>query len=170
MKLLIHDLEESQAKALLPASASTDNTIVISDDGTIRNCVGCFGCWIKTPAACVIRDNYGDLGETLAKCDDELVIISECFYGGFSPFVKNVMDRAISYVHPDFVIRNKEMHHKIRYRNHFDLTVWFYGADISENEKATALELVQANADNFDCTVRSVGFIKDISEIEELIK
>jgi len=170
MKVIIHDLKESQVQALLPVSASSDNTIVVSDDGTIRNCIGCFGCWIKTPGVCVIRDNYGDIGAHLAKCDDEMIVISQCFYGGFSPFVKNVWDRAISYVHPDFVIRNKEMHHKRRYHNHFDLTVWFYGADISGQEKETALELVQANAVNFDCNVRKVGFIKDISEIEGLIK
>lgn len=172
MKVIIHDLESSRAQALLPAPASSANanTVVISDDGTIHNCIGCFGCWVKTPGACVIRDNYGDLGALLGKCDDELIIISRCFYGGYSPFVKNVLDRSIPYIHPDFVIRNKEMHHKRRYRNHFDLTVWFYGTDISECEKETALELVQSNADNFYCTLRKVGFVSNISEIAGLIK
>ncbi|WP_407654270.1 MULTISPECIES: hypothetical protein [Caproicibacterium] len=35
----------------------------------------------------------------LSQCD-ELILISKCCYGGFSPFVKNVLDRSIPYIHP----------------------------------------------------------------------
>ena len=42
----------------------------------------------------------------------ELVLVSRCCFGGPGPFVKNVLDRCISYVHPYFVIKNGEMHHR----------------------------------------------------------
>ena len=50
MKLLIHDLSIKDFKRNfknLPKDIK-----VISDNGTIHNCMGCFGCWIKTPGIC----------------------------------------------------------------------------------------------------------------------
>ncbi|GFN36633.1 hypothetical protein [Tepidimicrobium xylanilyticum] len=163
MRLVIHDLETEDFQKLFPDLLS--DTMVISDDGTIHHCIGCFGCWVKTPAACVIRDKYGDMGEYLSKCKD-VIIISKCYYGGFSPFVKNVLDRSISYIHPYFVIRNGEMHHRRRYDNIFNLQVWFYGESITEDEKQTALRLVKANAINLDCNVYRVIFVDNITEME----
>ncbi|HHV32444.1 MAG: flavodoxin family protein [Ruminococcaceae bacterium] len=154
MKLIVHDLPEEQVKLILPQNG---NTRLIGDDGTIHPCIGCFGCWVKTPAQCVIRDNYGDMGKFLSKCE-KLVIVSKCCYGGFSPFIKNVMDRSISYCHPYFTIRNGEMHHRRRYENHFDLSVFFYGSNITEQEKRTAEDFVHANALNFDCQLKEIKF------------
>jgi multimeric flavodoxin WrbA len=163
MKLLIHDLEEKNLKKLLPNKI--DNMKIVTNDDTFYNCIGCFGCWIKTPGACVIRDRYGDMGETISK-SDEVIIISKCFYGGFSPFVKKVIDRSISYIHPYFEIRNGEMHHRPRYDNHFDLKVWFYGENVTEQEKQTAEKLIVANAINLDCSAQKVTFVRDIAEIK----
>lgn len=105
------------------------------------------------------------MGEYLSKCN-EVIIISKCCYGGFSPFVKNVLDRSISYVHPYFVIKNGEMHHRRRYQNNLDLHVWFYGENITEKEKLTAQKLVKANAINLDCNESKVTFIRSIKEME----
>lgn len=165
MNLVIHDLEQEDLSSIFPALG--DDIKIISDDGTIKSCIGCFGCWIKTPAVCVIRDNYGDMGELFSKCDT-LTIISKCFYGGFSPFIRNVIDRSISFGHPYFAIRNGEMHHKNRYDNHFDLKVMFYGDDITEKEKETAKKLVKANSINLDCRSFEVSFVKNSVEMEGL--
>ena len=155
MKLIVHDLAPEQEKKVLPSIG--ENTRVISDDGSIRPCIGCFGCWVKTPAQCVIRDRYGDMGKDLSKCD-ELILISRCCYGGFSPFVKNVLDRSISYIHPYFIIKNGEMHHRPRYRHHFSLSTYFYGDELGEQEKAIARSLVKAVSVNLDCAVEDVRF------------
>jgi len=78
------------------------------------------------------------------------------------------MDRSISYVHPYFEIRNNEMHHKKRYENHFELSVYFYGEDITEKEKATAEKLVKANSINLMCKIKNLTFLNDIKSINEL--
>lgn len=136
---------------------------IITDNGTIHPCIGCFGCWLKTPGECVIHDGYEQTGKYMSICD-ELIIVSKCAYGGFSPFVKNVLDRAISYVDPNFVVKNGEMHHRRRYKNVIKMTAYFYGENITENEKATARELVGANSDNFDAQVKAVKFLKSAEE------
>ena len=164
MTLIIHDLPQDAAAELF---GKMTDTHIISDDRTIRNCVGCFGCWIKTPGQCIIRDAYGDMGRLLSRCD-ELLIVSRCIYGSYSPFVKSVLDRSISYMHPDFVRRNGEMHHRRRYRNRFLMKVTFYGGDINDAERETASALVKANALNFDCDY-TVSFVKDETEIREAL-
>jgi len=166
MRLIIHDLKEEDFKRLFPNLLN--DVIIISNNGNIHHCTGCFGCWVKTPATCVIRDGYEDMGKHLSKCK-QLIIISKCCYGGFSPFVKNVLDRSISYIHPYFVIRNGEMHHKRRYNNDIDLLVWFYGENITEKEKLTAQKLIKANSINLYCNVKKVTFSRSVEEIKELI-
>lgn len=163
MKLLIHDLTKEDFNKLFPNLGN--DIVLVSNDAPIHNCIGCFGCWIKTPAACVIRDNYGDMGELISKCD-EIHIISQCLYGGFSHFIKNVLDRSISYVHPYFVIRNGEMHHRVRYSKRVGLKVWFYGEDITDKEEDTAKKLVKANAINLNTLDNTVSFFKCLKEME----
>ena len=108
MKLIITDIENFN----IPVEGEYK---IIKPNGDIHHCIGCFGCWVKTPGKCVIHDGYHETGVDMSKCT-ELIIISRCYYGSVSPFVKMVEDRAISYFHPDFVIRKGEMHHKRRYK------------------------------------------------------
>jgi multimeric flavodoxin WrbA len=145
MKLLIHDLEESNENVLL--NNNRDNITVISNDGKINPCICCFGCWIKTPGQCVIKDGYENMGVLLSKCN-QMIIISECFYGSYSPFIKNVLDRTVCpYQLPYFkTIKGKTRHPK-RYKNKYALTVFFYGK-ITEKEKETAQNVVSAYSEN----------------------
>lgn len=162
MKMIIHDLSE-QDFAILHCGMDTD-CITISDDGTIRNCIGCFGCWTKTPGTCVLKDNYSNMGELLSKCH-ELIIISECFYGSYSPFVRNVLDRSLPYTLPYFEKRNGETHHKMRYSNKIALTAYFYGEHVSEREQKTAKALVIANGINLGTSESNTFFYKSIQDI-----
>ena len=78
-----------------------------------------------------------------------------------------VQDRAISYIHPDFVLRKGEMHHKRRYPNVIALSAHFYGEDITEAERETARKIMEANADNYDGPVKQIRFYHSIKELEE---
>ena len=137
MKLIIHDLNEDTLQRMYPHIADED--IIISDHGSIHPCI--------------------------AMCS-EMLIISKCIYGSYSPFVKNVLDRSISYIHPYFAIKNGEMHHQQRYKRDFRLKVIFYGSDLTAREKETAQKLVKANAVNLYCNVESVTFLDSVPEME----
>lgn len=45
---------------------------------------------VRTPGKCVQTDGYEMMGELFAQTE-ELVIVSRCVYGSFSPFVKMVL-------------------------------------------------------------------------------
>lgn len=161
MKLIITDIENFN----IPVRGEHK---VIKPNGSIRHCIGCFGCWVKTPGRCVLHDGYEETGGDMGKCT-ELILVSRCCYGGVSPFVKMVQDRAISYIHPDFVMRKGEMHHKRRYKNVITLSLHLYGENITDIEKETARELLKANADNYDSLVKGVYFYKSVEELEDVV-
>lgn len=158
MKLIITDTDISNIRI-------EGEHRIIQPQGEIHPCIGCFGCWVKTPGKCVIQDGYEDTGVWMSKCT-ELIFVSRCCYGSLSPFVKTVQDRAISYLHPDFVLRKGELHHKRRYENVIHLSAYFYGEQITEQEKETAKRILEANADNYDGQVKEIRFYKTVKELE----
>jgi len=162
MNLLIHDFQEIDSKNI--PENSSEETVFVSDNGEIKPCNGCECCVISTPGQCTIKDGYENLCVLLSKCK-KLIIISRCFFGGYSPFVKNVLERiADSYLLPSFIKRNGETHRLKRYPNDIELSVHFYGS-ISEKEKETAKKLVKANEINF-CRDSSVRFYNSSDEIK----
>ena len=179
MKLIIHDLSNEKLENLKSEIEKEEKSIniikksinqgkiiidkdvcVISNNKKIKSCMGCFECWIKTPGKCKIRDGYESLAKLYSKAD-KVVIISQCVYGSYSPFVKNVLDRTIPYLLPFFKFKNKEMHHIPRNKTKFGLNVYCYGKDLSSNEKIAAKEIVKANSVNLDVKTFKVSFLED---------
>ena len=157
MKLIIHDGEEAFNKALKNLFLG-EKVKIIMDSGEIKACRGCFGCWVKTPGKCILQDAYNEMGKNLGHAE-ELILISECVYGTYSPFIKNVLDRSIPYIHPYFSMRKGEMHHKKRYSKKLRVSVYFYG-EMSEQEKETARKTVKANILNFNGLLEEIKFLK----------
>ena len=130
---------------------------IISDNGTIKPCVGCFGCWLKEPGECIIKDGYEKMGALIHKAE-EIEVISTYTYGGFSRFVKNVFDRSIGWVLPYFEIYKGEMHHKKRYPEDKPIKFIFRGSGLTEDDKKKATRYVKAVCTNFRGIVVDVVF------------
>lgn len=166
MNVIIHDLTDLQFQQMFPQI--TGDTQIISNNGYIKNCVGCFGCWIKTPGQCVMKDGYENMGSILSQADIVTIISKSC-YGGYSPFVKNVLDRSISFLLPFFKVIDNETHHKPRYKKSFQLSVYFYGEHITQSERDTAKNMVDRNSINFNVSKHNVTFFKFIEQLCETI-
>ena len=162
MELIIHDLKEDRLKEIYKTELEGEYRIISGRLGEPRACMGCFGCWIRTPGTCVVKDEYQNMGQWLAAADT-LVIISRCEYGSFSSYIKTILDRSISYILPYFVKRNGEVHHASRYEKILDVKVIFYGADITEAESRSAESLVKANCINLNANLASLKFMKALS-------
>jgi multimeric flavodoxin WrbA len=165
MDLVIHDIKDPAEKALI--KIDPNNATVISDNGKIHPCICCFGCWIKTPGQCVINDGYNAMGALISKCN-QIIIVSRCFYGSYSPFVHNVLDRSISYLLPYFRTKDGETHHKNRYDHAIAFTAHFYGR-VSDRERETARKLVAANGVNFFAQKTETYFYDTIADLPEVL-
>lgn len=136
MKVIVHDLKNEYSEML---QKNCDE--VIYADGKYAPCQGCFGCWTKHPAECHMKDSLQKVCRVIGRAD-ELIIISENYYGGYSSAVKNILDRSIGSSTPLSTYRGKQMHHTLRYGKHDFFRVFTYG-EITEEEKAT-FELIAA--------------------------
>jgi multimeric flavodoxin WrbA len=103
----------------------------------------------------VLRDGYENMGALIHQAD-EAVIMSRYTWGGFSSFVKNVFDRCLGYVLPEFETAYGEMHHKKRYPEDKPVTFIFRGSGLTEEEQKKARNYVYAVCRNLR------GYVKDV--------
>ena len=159
MRLLIHDLDEAFG---LSAGGRFDR--VIRADGRYAPCRGCFHCWTKTPAACEMKDSLQEICREIGLADD-LVIVTENWYGAYSPAVKNMLDRSIGTSTPMSTYRGGEMHHTLRYGRHGTWSVVVYG-DVTAGEKAAWQLTAEKNAVNDGFRSFKVTFVPDAGALE----
>lgn len=167
MKMIVHDLEDAGTLSWL-TELGEGHDMIGTEDALIRHCTGCFGCWTRTPGTCVLKDEYRHLGARLARCD-EMVLISRCTYGGYSPFVCNVLNRMLPYVLPYFRTLEGQTHHELRYEQTVQLKAYFYGENQTENERKTAQALVRANSINMGAKHYEVSFYNDVQQLKEVL-
>ena len=159
MKVIIHDLAP-EYEGMIGSRCDS----AVTADGKYAPCQGCFGCWTKHPAECFMKDKLQQVCRTIGR-SDELVIVTRNLYGGYSPAVKNVLDRSIGTSTPFSTYRGRQMHHTLRYGRHDLWKVIVYG-EITESEKETFRCLAERNAVNDGYERSEVVFLDDLSGLE----
>lgn len=154
MSLLIHDLDPKEWDRIKDKYVGWE---VVSASDEIRPCTGCFCCWSKTPGECIVKDGFSRMGELIHRADS-VTVISRYTYGGFSGKVKNVFDRSLGYVLPQFELSSGETHHKKRYEEDKEFTFEFYGPSFDEEKRTSARRYVEAVCANIRGHVKEVIF------------
>jgi multimeric flavodoxin WrbA len=81
---------------------------------SLEYCIGCWGCWVKTPGQCVISDDSGAICREYISSD--LVMFTSPIIMGFtSALLKKAHDKLIPLIHPYFERFENEVHHIGRY-------------------------------------------------------
>ena len=161
MKTIIHDLGESYDVLFKGKSEN-----VISADGKYAPCQGCFGCGTKHPAQCYLKDALQMVCREIGKTE-ELIIITENYYGTYSPSVKNVLDRSIGVSTPFSTYRGKQMHHTLRYGKKKKLVVYAYGSMTMEEEK-TFCYMLERNAINYGFQEFEFHYLENLKQLEDI--
>lgn len=130
----------------LQSITSETRTVVLNSD-EIHPCIGCFGCWIKTPGLCVIKTDCANSVSGLEIQSDAVVLLSRVTFGGYSADIKAFLDRSIPNISPFLEIYRGEMHHKVRY-SRFPRWIAFGYGESTPRERQTFSELAERNALN----------------------
>jgi multimeric flavodoxin WrbA len=80
----------------------------------LAHCLGCFGCWVKTPGICVEADGGGEIVKAIIR-SDVTVLFTPVTFGGYSPELKKMVDRFVQLISPFFEMDHGEVHHTPRY-------------------------------------------------------
>ncbi len=113
----------------------------------LKPCLGCFGCWLKTPGRCVVKGDEGNAVVESLYRSDLVVLGGSTPYGCFAPEIKAVLDRAIALILPYFYTFRGEMHHMPRYEHHPRIVSAAFGGTYGFEDE-THLELVRSFCDN----------------------
>jgi multimeric flavodoxin WrbA len=109
-------------------------------------CLGCYGCWTKTPGECVINDAMAQINRTFNE-SDVVVYLSPIVFGQFSPNIKNVIDRGLSNVLPLFVKKSDgTTGHPPRYESKPKVIAIGYGDNISNEQAELFVNVVKHKA------------------------
>lgn len=134
---------------------------------TIANCIGCFGCWTKTPGKCVIRDDAVRVYPEIAR-SDTLLYVSRIKYGGYDTVMKTMLERAIPVQQAFIRLLNGETHHVQREVVPKKATIIAYG-DIDMEEQEIFQSLVARNAHNM-CFESYQVIFTTAAKLEQIVK
>lgn len=125
----------------------------------IANCVGCFGCWTKTPGRCVIRDDAVKVYPCIA-ASDRILYVSRIRYGGYDSIMKTMLERSIPVQQAFIRLLHNETHHVQRSVVPKDAIILGYG-DISPREQALFRTLAERNGRNMNFERFRVVFARE---------
>jgi multimeric flavodoxin WrbA len=83
----------------------------------LRHCVGCWGCWVKTPGQCVSRDASIEMDRAVINAD--FVLWAAPLMMGFpTELLKMALDKHLPLIHPYMEVAYGEGHHLKRYKRY----------------------------------------------------
>ncbi|MDE5698870.1 MAG: hypothetical protein K2I96_15945 [Lachnospiraceae bacterium] len=146
MRVIVHDLQEKSWQKL--GMKLQEKDIVISED---RNYVD------------------GDIGGLMGSCS-QLVLISRCVYGGFSPFVQGVLERYRKYFGPSMELRHGQTHYEVKTanKNTFGMVCCFYGDNITPREEQSARILSVSDGISLQARGVKIAFYDTIDKLRQL--
>ncbi len=126
----------------------------------IADCLGCFGCWVRSPGECVQDDEGREVARAVIQ-SDLVVALTPISFGGYSSEFKKVMDRLIPNISPFFTKVGGETHHSERYERYPNvLVIGVLPRPDAENE-AIFKNLVARNAINMHPPAYACGVLLD---------
>ena len=83
-------------------------------DLPLHYCIGCWGCWVKTPGECIARDASLEMDRAVIQSD--FTLWAAPLKMGFpAALLKMAMDKHLALIHPYMVVDHMEAHHRSRY-------------------------------------------------------
>jgi len=87
-------------------------------DQKLRNCIGCWGCWVKTPGQCSNGDAACREMDRAVINADFVLWTAPLMMGFPASQLKMALDKHLPLIHPYMVVDQGEAHHRKRYAHY----------------------------------------------------
>jgi multimeric flavodoxin WrbA len=140
--------------------------VMLLRDEKIASCLGCFGCWLKTPGECIINDAGRELPRKVIQ-SDLVFLLTPVTFGMYSHELKKAMDRfPCPLLLPFFANINGEIHHAKRYDKYPTLVAIGVLPNPDEESESTFTTLVSRNGINLHTTaISSIVYSTDKPDV-----
>lgn len=155
---------ERELDALNESSGNTVEKIEI-DKINPKPCIGCFGCWIKTPGLCVINDGVNEINCEIMN-SDAAIYITPVLFGQFRSSMKNAIDRFIPNALPFFEKRENGTGHPPRYDKYPKQIMVGYGEYEDDEAQKTFYDVTALHKKN----IKNIYFIKSDDENKTVLE
>ena len=121
--------------------------------GRIAFCKGCFGCWIKQPGECTIKDAMSEINNNFIN-SDVVVYLSPVIFGQFSANIKSAVDRWLPNILPFFITRlDGSTMHSSRYLTYPKQIIIGYGEAVSDEDAQLFVDITKKHRRNIEVLV-----------------
>jgi multimeric flavodoxin WrbA len=132
----------------------------------IKQCLGCWGCWVKTPGECVIADDSPMICRNFIR-SDFVLFASPIIMGYTSALLKRAHDRLIPLLHPYLMVYQDELHHVSRYEKYPMMGLLLERDKDTDNEDVQIITDIYArDAINFKTQLLFTKVVNDTSVAE----
>lgn len=116
-------------------------------------CMGCFGCWVKSPGECVIKDMAAQINDKYVN-SDVVVYLCPVVFGQFSANMKNALDRWLPNILPFFERRpDGSTIHPARYKNYPRQIMIAYGDDLAASDAQLFTDIIRKHRNAVDILI-----------------
>ncbi len=164
MKITIFDLGKNKRNESLvqeiknyyrEAYKEAEVIIYHSTDTEIKDCIGCWSCWWKSPGKCALKDDAYKLYKDYIN-SDEVVMLFHTENGFIDGRGKTFLDRLIQHYLPYIKIRNGECGHLKRYDKYPVINFYFEKSGLSNEEVKVIKNYLARTAYHFQSTCKEV--------------
>lgn len=133
----------------------------------IKDCVGCWSCWIKNPGRCVHNDL--DAFYKAYVNADKVIIFSQVTQGFVSGRMKTLFDRMLPLFLPYISYSSGESMHLPRYEKYPEVEVYYQGNFSSKEEEKIYVDYIHRTFYQFYSQCKTVKPISqfNVEEVSE---
>lgn len=108
--------------------------IIRLGEESIKACIGCWNCWLKTPGRCIMKDQMAESYPEYIN-SDTVVLLMDTAQGFINHQAKAFFDRSIPHYNPYIEVVDGECHHVARYNRYPDLVFYFDKRGLTDQEE-----------------------------------
>lgn len=121
----------------------------------MKDCIGCWSCWWKTPGKCALNDDAFRLYKDYIN-SDEVVILFHTANGFIDGKGKTFLDRLIQHYLPYIKLRNGECGHLKRYDKYPVMNFYFEKSGLSTEEEKVIKDYLTRMAYHFQSSCKEI--------------